>query len=35
MKLALSLKNQLVTLSVSKEEKVAHFVNEIDAIEHF
>jgi len=29
------LESQLVTLSVSKEEKMAHFVDEIDAIEHF
>jgi len=35
MKLALSLENQLVILSASKEKKVAHFVDEINAIEHF
>ena len=38
MRFALSLEmleNQLVTLSASKEEKSVHFVDEIDAIEHF
>jgi len=29
------LDNQLVTLSVSKEKKVAHFVDGIDAMGHF
>jgi len=35
IKLALSFKNQLVTLLASKEEKAAYFVDKINTIEHF
>ena len=29
------LENQLVTLSVLKEEKMTHFIDKIEAIKHF